>query len=176
MRIFYMILSIALIMGPLYPSSEAFSMPETKEQRLSIVQAAIIYQLTKYIKWDKHERDGLLLCIYTNKLLRQELERIIESKNERKIQVHNNPDYASSCDLVYLPEISLTDYSFITAAYAAQPVLFVSSGPSFIDMGGMVSLVERQGKVTIELNMQLLRSKNFNVSPSLIEIAARVIK
>ena len=163
----------ALLIGSPEARSETPSMPVAKEQRIAAVQAAIIYQLTKYIQWDVTGHENLALCIHAGPVLSEELERLIEKTTSGKRLRLSEPPL---CDLIYVPQNLLREYEPMMASHKHRQVLTVSDAPGFIDMGGMVSLVDRQGRVGIEINLQMLHAEGFTVSLPLIEIAERVIK
>lgn len=171
MRIVRLISALAFFFASVPARSEETALPIDRHQRMALIQSAMIYQLTRYIDWDKG--DQLTLCIYRDEEVEQELQRLLERKNNHRLAVR---DPGGSCDLLYIPEAELRDFTNITAPYKNHQVLFVSDAAHFIDMGGMVALVDREGKIGIELNMQILRAAGFNPNPALIEIATRVIK
>lgn len=175
MRLLILICAAAIALGAAGAHSEA--LPSFKQQRISMVQAAILYQLTRYIEWSKDSEEELIVCVHDNPDIQRELKQLLQNKiHHRRLKVADGVSAPASCDFVYIPQRELKDYAQIAAAYEDRQVLLVSDAPDFIDMGGMIALVDREGRIGIELNMQMLQTANFTINPSLIDIATRVIK
>lgn len=178
MRLFWLILgAVAVLSGASAAQAQTPPVPVTRQQRLSSVQAAIIYQLTRYITQDVSQDNERIICIYRDTALGEELQHLLAKKtNGAHLRVRNADTLSGNCDVLYLPPQQAGDFTMATIAYKNRPVLFLSGASGFIDTGGMVSMVDREGSIAIELNMQSLKAANFDVNPSLIDIATRVIK
>ncbi len=151
-----------------------------QERPLHEVQAAVIYNVIKYIQWS-NENDGSgsfvigvlsddnlynALAVYQNK-----------PKGTKKISVSKlaNADQAANCDLFFLGQSRLKDFQKAKEIISNRPTLFVTSADSYGQKGSNVNLSTVDNKLVIEINEPAINQSGFKVSGSLLSIS-KVIK
>jgi len=159
-------------------SSNAYAKNDTLldgDYRAEAIKTEMVYRLLKYISW---KSKMLTLCVDGNEMINARMVGLMQkAPNHFSIKTVLNPpeDEINDCQILYISSEQFKKFSFYKNALANKPVLTISDRPHFIDVGGMIGLVEIQGKITIELNMQIMTDHHIKPSPALIEIANRVI-
>jgi hypothetical protein len=151
-----------------------------QDRPIQEVQAAVIYNVIKYIQW-ANENDGkdsfvigvlgddklyTALSIYQNK-----------PKGTKKISVNklSSADQATSCDLFFLGQPRLKDFEKAKELTNQRPTLFVTSADTYGQKGSSVNLNAVDNKLVIEINEPSINGSGFRVSGSLMSMA-KVIK
>jgi len=81
------------------------------------------------------------------------------------------PRQVRPCQLLFVSEANAGQVDQILAAVAGWNVVTVGETESFLDRGGMISLVAEQNRVRLRINSAALRTKQLNVSSKLLQVA-----
>jgi hypothetical protein len=80
----------------------------------------------------------------------------------------------SKCHILFISQSESTNLSSILNSIKNSSVLTVSDSNDFIDHGGMVSLVKKQNKIAIEVNLTTIRNENIDISSRVLALATIV--
>ncbi|RMG97549.1 MAG: YfiR family protein [Candidatus Dadabacteria bacterium] len=86
-----------------------------------------------------------------------------------------NPAEALRCHALFLVEEDGALLGRMLEAVRGRPVLTVGDAPGFVDRGGMVGFVHRDGRIRFEINVGAMRRSGLRMSADVLRLAARVV-
>lgn len=178
-----------LVLGVLFLSpshalaqSAAFGhAPSSEEYK---VQAAFIYQFTKYIEWPaerggKPDKGPFVLTVLDNPPLLLEFEAISRSKpaKGRAMEVRKASDLASlqSSHVVVVGAAEETRLREVMQKTKEASVLIVSAATGFAEKGAMINLFMEGDRLRFEINRTAIEAKQLRASSQLLKLA-RIIE
>jgi YfiR/HmsC-like len=166
-------LVLAMAIATINTSSAA---PATSEQALTV---AFLYNFLKFAEWPEGVGSGeLTLCVTDSAPFGAELDaisgRLAQNKTVRikRIELGESP---RECQLLFLPQeekpVRIREWLKTTAN---TPTLMVSNMGEFLDMGGMIVLIDDGNRLRFEVNLERVKSAGLKLSAQLLEIARDV--
>ncbi len=137
------------------------------------VRAGYLYNFTKFITWPVDNSKTFNLCILGDDPFAELIDPIEKlSVIERVIKVFRfdnfkSMDKESHCHILYVS-------STIKEALQRQNfnnTLVVGETEQFIDQGGMIGFVNRQGKIKLQINLEMIIRSSLKISAKLLEVA-----
>ncbi len=177
LRAFARLLIMACVLGTssaINTPSHA-SMPTASEQTLV---AAFLYNFLKFTEWPEgtftHE---IVLCTSKGNAF-EELDaisgRIAHNKSIRIKRVSQNESFGD-CQLLFLPREEGPERIRQWLAYTEnKPILIVSNISEFLDIGGMIALINDGKNLNFEVNLERVRRSSLKLSAQLLQIAREV--
>lgn len=162
----------ALLAAACWPLAGAAQGAVPKEQ----IKAALVFNFLKFTEWPADTGNGpLVLCVAgpdrkTEAAFAQVQGRMIEN---RMIQVRTvrGADVAA-CHLLYIQDIGR---DLLTQVVAGNPnLLTVGDQDDFTEAGGVIGLVESQGRLQFKVNLDMLKRGNYKVSSQLLKLAVNM--
>ncbi len=140
--------------------------------------AAFLYNFLKFTEWPEGAiKTELVLCTSKN-LAFEELDAItgrsVQSKPERvkRISVNESP---SECQLFFLPrEESSEQVRKWLKIVGNRPILIVSNMTEFLDMGGMITLINDGKTLNFEVDLERVKYAGLRLNAQLLQIARSV--
>jgi len=154
----------------------ALAMAGTSEQALTV---AFLYNFLKFAEWPEDpSQSELTLCVIESADFGNELEKIagrsVQNKKVRikQLGLNENP---GGCQLLFIPgeekPVRIREWLKNTAN---TPILVVSNMNEFLDMGGMILLVENDQRLQFEVNLEPVRRAGLRLNSQLLQIARSV--
>jgi len=149
------------------------------------VRAAFLFNFLKFVEWPAatFAEDGspFRICMFGdigskkifNKLSQQEAKsRGIEIDYSG---VDNSsipsPESLTACHIVYLGFMQTEMSKQVLEAASNQPILTVSIIDSFIENGGMITLVTQGKKNVLQINLTAAQSADLKISANMLDVA-----
>jgi len=131
-------LSALLLLSLLYTGNAFAGTDESK-----LLRAAYIYNFSRFSTWPDASIPGnFILCVITADRPGVELQ-VLESRtinnNEIEVRHYTTPESLDGCTVAYLPSTDVQLQQQLVDNVGHSPVLTVSTGAAFIDIGGMIS-------------------------------------
>ncbi len=153
-----------------------YAISATNEQTLTV---AFLYNFLKFAEWPTGTVNGeITLCVTDNAPFGEELDaisgRIAQNKKVRikRVELGDNPH---ECQLLFLPReekpVRIREWLNTTAN---SPTLMVSNTKEFLDMGGMIVLIDDGGRLQFEVNLERVKPTGLKLSAQLLKIAKDV--
>lgn len=128
------------------------------------VKAAFLYNFAKFVEWPDTAfaaaEAPLIFCIVGANPFGNSLDRIVTERTAsgRRIEIRADidPHKPQGCHLVYLPRSASRHVARIVHALGAMdhaPVLTVGESECFVDVGGMIRLVEEADRVRFDIDV-----------------------
>ncbi|GKS69347.1 protein of unknown function [Nitrosomonas sp. PY1] len=155
----------------------SISMASTTASEQSLI-AAFLFNFLKFTEWpDGIVTEELKLCVTEDQVFK-ELDtisgRLIQSKRVI-IQRVNFREFQSDCQLLYLSReenidqiqqwLKITDH---------KPILIVSNANKFLDMGGMIILINNGKTLSFEIDLERIKYAGLKLNAQLLQIARDV--
>lgn len=160
---------------PTLTAPTAFAAPAASEQTLT---AAFLYNFMKFTEWPQGiVTDHITLCS-TKSLPFEELDAINgRSAQSKPVRIKrtslNEP--LDDCQLLFLPrEENVEQVRQWLKITGNQPILIVSNINGFLDMGGMVSLINDGKNLNFEVNLEKVKHVGLKLNAQLLQIARDV--
>ncbi|HBA88897.1 MAG TPA: DUF4154 domain-containing protein [Geobacter sp.] len=158
----------------LFPSTE----PRADLPQEYQVKAAMVFNIAKYVEWPTESlaagSSPLIVCSIGRGPFAAALERY-QGKTAmghplalRRLAPGEEP---GECHVLVISGIEKRYLAGILEQARKRPVLSVSDLPDFAQAGGIIGLVEQEGKVRFEINMKTARQSRVKISSQLLKLS-----
>lgn len=138
------------------------------------VKAAMLLNFAKFVDWPK-PGPQLSICLLGSDPFGPILDRAIEGKavNGRSFVIRRGirPSEAAGCDVAYVGPSESKKAAEILSALSGKPVLTVSDIPRFADGGGVIGLVEQNGRIAFEVNLRSAQAGGLTIRSQMLKLA-----
>jgi len=156
--------------------STSFAASTTSEQALTM---AFLYNFLKFAEWPEGLVTGeLTLCVTDSATFGQELDAIsgrsAQNKSVRikRIELSESP---RECQLLFISDeekpVRIREW---LKNSANMPILMVGSNGEFLDMGGMIVLIDDGSRLQFEVNLERVKHAGLKLNAQLLKIAREV--
>lgn len=140
------------------------------------VQAAYLYQFTRFVEWPEMGTGRpLVVCVVGKDPFGPALDRAVQDRRAagRRVTVRRvaDPRAAADCNLAFLPAAESSRLAELQDAVGQAPVLLVGDGPRFAQQGGMIAFYREEDRVRFEVNTAAAESVGLRISSRLLGIA-----
>ncbi len=166
------LLSICILLPP------AQAAPDNKPTQYE-VEAAYLFDFGKFIAWPGARSDApFLICVLGQDPFGQVLDHTVSGEKLSGRQVQDRritrPQDATGCSILYISSSETARLSKILSTVQGAPVLTVSDIPDFVQQGGMIQFVLREGRVRFQVNLEPAQSNGLSMSSELLKVAVEV--
>ena len=146
------------------------------------LRVAFLYNFAKFTEWPDdawEDRSAPFVVVVHGDA---SFERVVEDAMRGRT-IHGRPvvvrtadgsESAPACHLLYVAATSAPNVVRALTGHDHGPVLTVGEGPEFLKAGGVVGLVEVQGKIQFEINLARARASGLELSSKLLALAKQV--
>ena len=143
------------------------------------LQAAFIYNFTKYMEWPAGYRNGdFVVGVINSPEMLSALNSMVSGKlvGAQKIVVKSfgSVNAVSDCHLVYLPKKSSNDLGTLKGKLSGKSTLIVTNKDGLAQNGADINFILVGGKLSFEMNKSNINGKNINVNSRLEQLAGKV--
>jgi len=171
-RIILTVLTLLIAAG----IGSASAAPATSEQELTLV---FLYNFLKFTEWPEGTANSeLVLCVTNSATFGPELEAISGRSAQNKSVRVKHIDFGENphdCQLLFLPfeEKPLRIKEWLKNT-ENMPILLVSNLDDFLDMGGMIILIDDNNRLQFEVNLDKVKRAGLKLNSQLLKIARDV--
>jgi len=154
--------------------------PEIKPTQYE-VEAAYLYNFGKFVVWPgaAHTSNPFLICILGDDPFGLVLDHAIADETLRGRPVQGkriaHAQDAIGCSILYISSSESGRLSKILPVIHEAPVLTVSDIPDFVQQGGMIQFVLRDGRVRFAVNLAPVKSSGLALSSELLKVSVQVV-
>lgn len=155
--------------------------PEAKPTQYD-VEAAYLFNFGKFVAWPAGAQPDspFLICVLGQDPFGAVLDRAIAGETLRSRPVQDKrierPQDATGCSILYISSSESGRLSKILPVIQGTPVLTVSDIPDFVQQGGMIQFVVRDGRVRFEVSLAPAKSSGLSMSSELLKVAVEVVR
>lgn len=155
--------------------------PASERQRTTPAQvkSALLYNLVKYIEWPESAfggpEDAFRIVVIGTDPLGTALDTAFAKKQLHGrgflVERRSEPPERLEGHVLFLHGLSDEQRLAAIAASRERPLLLVSESPRFAEEGGFVRLLEREGKLKIEINVDRQEDTGLRLGVELLKLA-----
>lgn len=156
--------------------------PENKPTQYE-VEAAYLFDFGKFVAWPAAAQSSaapFVICVLGDDPFGPILDRTVAGETLRGRPVQDKritrAQDATGCSILYISSSESGRLSKILPAIQEAPVLTVSDIPDFVQQGGMIQFVLREGRVRFEVNLAPSQKNGLALSSELLKVAVQVIR
>lgn len=166
----------AVMLLTLLLTSPATPLDQTGHQ----VKAAMLYNAAKFVEWSGPSRPetALLICVMGRPGIAPALEGLVGKTVQGhlvRVQHVTTLDNMGACQILYIGEGERRNLPAILASAERRGILTVSDMDRFAAMGGILGMVENEGKVKLEVNLDAAQQANLKISSQLLKLS-RIVR
>jgi hypothetical protein len=138
------------------------------------IKAGYLYNFTKFITWPEDKAQTFNLCILGNdpfvELIDPIEQRTVAGRPIKVFRFNSpgNMDHNPHCHIIFISS-SIKETQAVTRNF--DTTLVVGESEEFIEHGGMIGFVNKQGKIKLQINLQTITQSGLKVSAKLLEVA-----
>ncbi|NTV93851.1 MAG: YfiR family protein [Thiobacillus sp.] len=153
---------------------------EADRANVDTVKAGFVYNFMKFTTWPASSTGShLRVCVLGEGRLIEQFQRLEgRSVGDRTLDVLTLPipEGLETCQVIFLTARHAYNAETILGQLDGHPVLTISDRPGFIQMGGMIELVETNGRMRFEVNLATSQQAGLKLSSQMLKLAGRVLK
>jgi hypothetical protein len=144
------------------------------------VKAAFLYNFAKFITWpaDKNDKGTLNVCIIGEDPFGGALDMMMRDKMVRGLRVavarHRKTEDLAACHIVFVGQSDGAQFRQTLQFASRYNFLTVGETDGFVENGGMIGFIVKEGRVQFEVNLESTKRGNLQMSSKLLELAANV--
>lgn len=143
------------------------------------VKAHFLLNFTKYVDWPPSSFDGtnspIFIGLYGEDKFGVTLKKTVEGKTiaGRQILIHlvEKDGLSEKCHILFIPVSDKKRLGEILNKIKALPVLTVGEIDQFMEQGGVINFVKKEGMIRLEINLEAARRANLQISSKLLNVA-----
>jgi hypothetical protein len=165
-------LSVILLMS----SRSSLAAPLALEEYT--VLAALTLNFARFTQWPEqafvNSGNNLQVCLVGDNVLMQSFDSISgKAVGNRVIKIINSDKLRNlnQCHILFLSELPNNILSQVFLDTKQYPVLTIGEESDFIGSGGMVAMVNVDGKIQLHINILTVKSSGLSISSNLLRLA-----
>lgn len=142
------------------------------------VFAALTLNFARFTQWPVNafadSSSGLNVCLAGDNVLLQSFESIDgKSVGNRLINIVNSERLRNlnQCQILFIGELPNNVLLQVFLDIKNQPVLTIGEDADFVASGGMVAMVNVDGKIQLHVNLAAVKASDLNISSNLLRLA-----
>lgn len=145
------------------------------------VKSLFLLNFAKYVEWPESAfataEAPIVIGVLGGGRFTEEAGKILAGKSVggRPIRVRNiaGADDLQPCHILFIHP-DRAGAGQMLARIKSRPVLTVGESDQYIDQGGVINFVQKQGKIRLEINLAAARLANLQISSKLLSVADSV--
>ncbi|WP_186289602.1 YfiR family protein [Methylomonas sp. HW2-6] len=141
------------------------------------VLAALTLNFARFTQWPegaKTDANVLNVCLVGDNVLLQSFDSI-DGKNvgDRAIKIVNSERLRNlnQCQILFIGELPNNVLLQVFLDTKNHPVLTMGEDEGFVENGGMVAMVNVDGKIQLHVNLAAVKASGLNISSNLLRLA-----
>jgi hypothetical protein len=142
------------------------------------VLAALALNIVRFTTWpvgaQARMKGSIELCVVGDNMVQQSFagidQKAVGDKTLRIVNLSRLRNF-EECQVLYVGDLKQNVLLQVFVEIKKQPLLTIGEGYDFAVQGGMVGLENVDGKITLHVNLPVVRESNLNVSARLLKLA-----
>jgi len=139
------------------------------------VKALFLLNFVKYVDWPAGESGPITIGILGQDNFNDSLTNAADGKtvNGRAITIKHFSlgDSLSGCSILFISASENPQLSAILSKTVSMPILTVGESDSFLDNGGIINFMLKEGKIHLAINLKAAQRANLQISSKLLSVA-----
>jgi hypothetical protein len=140
----------------------------------SQVKAAFVFKIVDFVEWPDKENTTFMISVLGD----EELFNGFKSLSDIKVKGRNlvlteyiNDEDKKKYHILFIANSKKQMLPDVLKKFENTSVLLVGDIPGFSQMGGMINLVESEGKLSMEINLENVKKAGLKISSRLLRLA-----
>ena len=144
------------------------------------LRAAFLLNFARFVQWPDQAEQGLPFCIgvLADRRLADAAQQSLSHKSLRgrplEVKYFASPRELQACPIVFIGSTNDEDSRAALEALAGAPVLTVGEGRRFLDLGGVIALVQSGRRIQFEINAAAGKRQNLCIGSDLLRLARTI--
>lgn len=145
----------------------------------SQVKSLFLLNFAKYVDWPRTAFAAadapIVIGVIGDGSFEGELSSAVGGKSVdgRPIRVRRlqTPEDSDTCHILFIRASKTTGLGELLSRIKSKPVLTVGETDQFMEQGGAINFVKKEGKIRLEINLDAARQANVQISSKLLNVA-----
>ncbi len=170
---FKKLLPLLLALSSLLTSSSPTLAQSLEEQS---VLTALALNIVRFTTWpaEAQLKDNIDFCVVGDNVVQQSFTGIdhksVGNKTLRVINLLRLRNF-EQCHALYISDLKQAILLQLFVEIKKRPVLTIGENYEFAKQGGMIGMENVNGKITLHINLPMVRESNLNISSRLLNLA-----
>lgn len=171
---------LMLILPALLISAATTAQSELPAQDKYMVLAALTLNFVRFTEWPEPALAGggnVRVCVVGDNIVQEafaSLEGKTVAQKTAEVVNANRLRNLSACHILFVGELSKNLLVQVFLDAKQQPILTLGEDMSFLEAGGMVSMVNTDGRIRLYIDLALVKTAKLNISSNLLRLATIV--
>lgn len=142
------------------------------------VLSALTLNFARFTQWPEQAFSGqsqpLQVCLVGDNVVQQAFEAI-HDKNiaDRSIEVVNTNRLRNlhECHIIFISELPKNILMQVFLSVKSLPILTIGQSEEFVESGGMVGMINVDGKIKLYINLPVVRASGLMISSNLLRLS-----
>ncbi len=146
------------------------------------VKAALVYNFARFTQWPDQalagQQDAFKVVVFGDRGVTWDFNAIAGRKvagRTIEIAFTRNPLEVRGCQILFLVSSERELWPQVLAALDEEPVLTIGEMNGFLESGGILNLVNDEGRISFQVNLDHAREHQISISSRILKLAAKVI-
>jgi hypothetical protein len=143
------------------------------------VKSLFLVNFAKYVEWPSAAfaatNTPIVIGVIGEGKFGDELAKTVEGKSVggRPLLIRQipTPEDLDKCHILFIGSSEKTGLVEILSRIKTKPVLTVGETDHFMEQGGVINFVKKEGKIRLEINLDAARQAKLQISPKLSNVA-----
>lgn len=155
-------------------ASQLSALAQTLEEQT--VLAALALNIVRFTTWPSEgaAKSTIDFCVVGDNVVQQSFASIdhkaVGNKTLTIVYLTRMRNF-EECQVLYVSELKQSVLQQVFVEIKNRPLLTIGEGYGFVELGGMVGLENTDGKMTIHVNLPIVRESKLNISARLLKLA-----
>jgi len=142
------------------------------------VLAALALNIVRFTTWPAEAQASMKqmieFCVVGDNVVQQSFASIDhKAVGDKTLQIINLSRLRNfeECNVLYVSELKQNVLLQVFVEIKTKPLLTIGEGYDFAEKGGMVGLENSDGKITVHVNLPIVRESKLNISARLLKLS-----
>lgn len=142
------------------------------------VKALFLLNFVKYVDWPAGTTGPITIGILGQDNFEDSLTNAVDGKsiNGRAITIKHlsSGESPNGCAILFISSSENSELSAILSKTVSLPILTVGESESFLENGGIINFMLKEGKIHLAINLKAAQKANLQISSKLLSVADEV--
>lgn len=142
------------------------------------VLSALTLNFARFTQWpdqeDPMQRQKFRVCLVGDNVVQQAFEAVNDkSISDKAIEVVNTNRLRNlhECHILFISELPKNILMQVFLNVKSRPILTIGQTEEFVESGGMVGMINVDGKIKLYINLPVVRASGLTISSNLLRLS-----
>jgi hypothetical protein len=143
------------------------------------IKVAFIYKFISFVEWPSasfpEEETPIRIGVLGDDPFGTALDKLVKEKSvrQRKLEAKRSKDPSDlvECHIVFVAKSHAGNIKSLSGQFHEKHILTIGDSPGFAENGGIINLIEREGKIRFEISTKAAKAAEIRISSQLLDLA-----